>query len=264
MSEVVIAKRGGTKLLNLFVVGGTTQPTSPKENTLWVNTSTAITGWVFSDTKPTSPVEGMVWFTNGTASLTPLNAIKKNGLWVYPTACQQYVSGAWVSKTARVYTGGAWKDWFVYLYKNGDQCADVSGGWTGQTTTGSSSIKVNKFYGTATMKTKKAVDLSLFKTIVTTYAAYVRSGQYTATDYDNLAPSNCEFRIVSESSGSTLATFGKHSSSSGNQTISKKTINTSIAAINEPCYIHAYVFGATSHASYGGEAYITLYEMQLK
>ena len=47
--------------LNFKVVGGTTQPTNPTENTIWVNTSVSITDWVFSATEPTTPVEGMVW-----------------------------------------------------------------------------------------------------------------------------------------------------------------------------------------------------------
>ena len=38
--------RGGGGGLNLKVVGGTTQPTNPRENTIWVNTTTAITGYV--------------------------------------------------------------------------------------------------------------------------------------------------------------------------------------------------------------------------
>lgn len=38
--------------LNFKVVGGTTAPTSPSENTIWVNTSTSITSWVFSSNNP--------------------------------------------------------------------------------------------------------------------------------------------------------------------------------------------------------------------
>ena len=38
--------------LNFTVVNGTSAPSSPTENTIWVNTSTAITGWDFSATQP--------------------------------------------------------------------------------------------------------------------------------------------------------------------------------------------------------------------
>ena len=44
---------GGGTPLNFKVVGGTSAPSNPKENTIWVNTSTAITSWDFSATEPT-------------------------------------------------------------------------------------------------------------------------------------------------------------------------------------------------------------------
>ena len=102
----------GGASLNFKVVGGTTQPTSASENTIWVNTDTAISEWVFSVTEPISPVAGMVWFIAGTSSPTPINALKKNGLMVYPMACQQYVDGAWVEKTSEAYQGGTWVSWW--------------------------------------------------------------------------------------------------------------------------------------------------------
>lgn len=110
---------GGGSGLNFKVVGGTVQPTSPSENMIWVNTSVAITSWVFSATAPTNPAAGMVWFATGSSSSVAFNAVKKNGIWVYPAGCQQYVSGAWVTKTAKTYQSGAWKDWQLTLYKAG-------------------------------------------------------------------------------------------------------------------------------------------------
>lgn len=110
---------GGGGGLNFKVVGGTVQPSSPSENMIWVNTSVAITSWVFSTTAPANPVAGMAWFAISSSSSVAFNAVKKNGIWVYPTACQQYVSGAWVTKTAKTYQSGAWKDWQLTLYKAG-------------------------------------------------------------------------------------------------------------------------------------------------
>lgn len=48
----ILSAGGGGAGINLEVVGGTTQPSSPKENTVWVNTSTTITSWDFSATQP--------------------------------------------------------------------------------------------------------------------------------------------------------------------------------------------------------------------
>ena len=61
MADCFITRRGGGGIagLNFKVVGGTTQPTNPKENTIWVNTNTDITSWVFSAGQPESPTEGL-------------------------------------------------------------------------------------------------------------------------------------------------------------------------------------------------------------
>lgn len=39
-------------VLNFEIVGGTAEPSNPKENTIWINTDTAITGWEFSANEP--------------------------------------------------------------------------------------------------------------------------------------------------------------------------------------------------------------------
>lgn len=101
--------------LNFEVVGGTSVPASPKENTIWVNTNTAITDWVFSATQP-SAKSGRVWISTGTSSPIEFNALKKNGIQVYPISAKQYVSGAWVDRTAKTYQGDKWENWDVILY----------------------------------------------------------------------------------------------------------------------------------------------------
>lgn len=105
--------------LNLKVIGGTSQPIG-KENLIWVNTEVEMNGYAFSATEPENPAPGMVWFVTGTTASAPLNIGKKNIIMVYPNTCYQYISGAWVSKTAQTYLGGAWVDWMLWLYKAGD------------------------------------------------------------------------------------------------------------------------------------------------
>ena len=85
---------GGAAGLNFEVFGGTSKPTNPKKNTIWVNTNTDISGWVFSSEQPQNPVKGMIWFQTGTSAATAFNALKKNYITVYATGCQQYVSGS--------------------------------------------------------------------------------------------------------------------------------------------------------------------------
>ena len=113
---------GGASALNFSVVGGTSQPGNPKENTIWVNTNTAITSWAFSATEPEIPTEGMVWFATGTSSTVEFNALKKNGIQVYPISAKQYISGAWTNVDAFLYTGSEWVRFsfaIVWIYDNG-------------------------------------------------------------------------------------------------------------------------------------------------
>lgn len=142
MAEAIISRRGGGGGgLNFKVVGGTSQPTNPRENTIWVNTSTTITDWVFSTTQPTS-APGRVWILTGTFSNAEFNALKKNGIYVYPISAKQYVSGAWVDKPAKSYQHSAWRDWYVeeWIIKNGQTSyAITNSGW--KTTQNTNSIK---------------------------------------------------------------------------------------------------------------------------
>ena len=120
---------GGSAALNFKVVGGGTAPSNPSENTIWVNTGNAITGWVFSATAPSSPTTGLVWIRTALDAATPINALKKNGIMLYPVAAMQYVSGGWVAKTAKTYRNGAWVSWYLLLYSPGDVQEEVTGGY---------------------------------------------------------------------------------------------------------------------------------------
>lgn len=102
---------GGGTALNFRVVGGTTAPTNPAENCIWVNTDTPITSWIFSATEPSPAEAGKVWISTGTSSTVEFNALKKNGIQVYPISAKQYVGGVWVDREAQVYQSGEWKDW---------------------------------------------------------------------------------------------------------------------------------------------------------
>ena len=136
------ASGGGGASLNFFVVGGITEPTNPKENTIWVNTDIAITDWSFSAEEPTNPGEGMVWFQTGSSATAAFNALKKNNITVYPTGCKQCVSGAWAERAAKIYQGGVWVDWWAgEIYDNGNEHTDITGGWVAKGIQGSAGGK---------------------------------------------------------------------------------------------------------------------------
>lgn len=99
---------GGGTALNFKVIGGTSAPPNPTNNTIWVNTDATITSYVFSPTTPTSPTAGMVWIVTLDSGSVSLNTLKKNNITVYPSTCYQYISSAWTVKTAKIYQG-SWK-----------------------------------------------------------------------------------------------------------------------------------------------------------
>lgn len=108
---------GGVGGLNFKVVGGTTQPANPTENMIWVNTSKTITDWVFSATQPAA-APGRVWISTGAASNFEFNALKKNGIMVYPMSAKQYVNDALVDVTAMSYQDREWREWVTYISIN--------------------------------------------------------------------------------------------------------------------------------------------------
>lgn len=134
---------GGGAGLNFKVVGNP-QPASASENTIWIDTDTEITSWIFSATEPDTPSEGMVWIATGTAAPVAFNALKKNGIMVYPMSAKQYIDGVWVTKTAKSYRNGALVDWITYFYKDGNTFDDITGGYVygGGTTLEADSIKI--------------------------------------------------------------------------------------------------------------------------
>lgn len=122
---------GGGAAMNFRVVGGTTAPTTPAVNCIWVNTNVEITSWIFSATEPRPAEAGMIWIYTSTSSIMEFNALKKNAIQVYPISAKQYINGAWVDKTAKSYQGGEWVDWIMYLFKDGDQFENITGGLKG-------------------------------------------------------------------------------------------------------------------------------------
>lgn len=123
---------GGGTSLNFRVVGGMVQPESAKENTIWVKTDTQITSWSFSPTESASPAGGMVWIKTTETSAARFNALQKNEIAVLLGQAKQYSGGEWAAVSAYIYANGEWVQFshsIVYLYKKGDKCTDLTGGW---------------------------------------------------------------------------------------------------------------------------------------
>lgn len=90
---------------------------------------------------------GSVWITTGNSSPVAFNALKKNGIQVYPISAKQYVGGAWVNKSASIYKDGSWTVFSVvelYLYNTGDACTADSGGWSLTSNSGQQAMALSK------------------------------------------------------------------------------------------------------------------------
>lgn len=167
--------------LNFRVIGGTSVPSNPKDNDIWVNTKYKITGYIFSVTEPEPLISDKgvpVWIAVGTSSIVEFNAMKKNGLLVYPLFVKQYTGAKWENVNAMIYMGNGWvqfsSEWDGRLYNNGDQCTDHSGGWFGYpasnnyvvfNTDNIQFVNGDNTSSAATIYTNNAIDITGFKNL---------------------------------------------------------------------------------------------------
>lgn len=305
---------GGGASLNFKVVGGTSTPASPKENTIWVNTDTEITSWHFGADEPnvcqttvpdsgdpwflsishtlhegdilnfTIPAtvsstfeairiydgsgklyfvrafggaavtgwsagtkvglvisntsypignwgsdggsaclykwgyyyhnEGTVWIQTGATSPVEFNALKKNGITVYPLSAKQYVGGAWVAKGSSSYQNGAWKSTEYIIVPNTDATWTTSKGTASanKTTSGTTVNVTTKASANGT-----ATDSGIYTEFdATQYSTFYIKGSYT---FNNTTTSSQVYKIqLLNSSGSAISTIV-------NKTVSKQTNN---------------------------------------
>lgn len=221
VSQLEKCEASGGGGLNFSVVGGLTQPANPKENTIWVETDVPITIWTFSAAEPTEPVDGMVWIIAGNASTVEFNALKKNGIQVYPISASQYVSGAWVDVIAKSYQNGEWVDWWDgVLYNAGDTYDSYTGGYSGVGNFNSATNSGGKLYldvksnASAALITEKAIALNGFKNLKIT-----GNGSNAA---------NCFFGIASDRSANFISTVAMGS---------QNTYTLDISSVNDSFYV---------------------------
>lgn len=182
---------GGGGGLNLKVVGGTAKPTNPRENTIWVNTTTAITGYVLSPTQPETGTEGLVWIKTADTGVE-INVGRKNAVLLHLADGKLYTGGAWTNIDGWVYAGASWTQFAwnrLYLFKDGVDNTELTGGWTGSgwsrsgysigtVTNDGTKLVFGKKSGNGypVGGTAKQVDLNGFKTITAIVTAENTSG----------------------------------------------------------------------------------------
>lgn len=225
MGTGFLVQRGGSGGgLNFRVLGGTSKPSNFKENDIWVNTDIKITSWIFSTTEPvvTADDYGMVWISTGTSSQVEFNALKKNGIQIYSTSAKQYINGVWEQKEAFLYQNADWVQFSwkkLYLYRNGDQCVSVTGGWTrlsygnndGTVTFNSDSMRLSApSTGSHVLAGLKNFDPSILKSFKTLYIkieSFSGTGGGINIAYDNTISSlDVGSDIIARASAETVGT----------------------------------------------------------
>ena len=120
--------------------------------------------------------EGKAWFRVDTSAELSFNALRKNGIQIYPVAAAQFVNGEWVEKQAQLYQNGEWFEldsWNGDIFNAGEQYADITGGWVkgegnASATINDSGITLTTSSNSANrihVETAKAVDLTDFTTL---------------------------------------------------------------------------------------------------
>ena len=159
------------------VTGSVSAPENPFHGDIWVQTSVAITQIDITSEQQVIPVwdgrDGMVQIVTGTQWSDDLyvdsDHRREYNLYLYPRACVQRFDGAWHRVTAYIYTlKNRWiqfsRAWDGTLFYNGNQYADVTGGWAGADSY-SPNLSATLYSGTITISTASTVDLSGFSTL---------------------------------------------------------------------------------------------------
>ena len=176
------ASSGG---LNFSVVGGTSAPSSPAENTIWINTSTSITGWAMQAEAP-SGSEGLVWIKTALSGETAFNALKKNAITIAVVGCQQYVSGSWANVAAQIWQSDAWVEFStenLVLFEAGGSYTDkwLTPGWgvTGTGTISSDAITITAAYNAScAIGTAAKISVGSFSKVKISYTFKSVKGGY--------------------------------------------------------------------------------------
>lgn len=178
---------GAPNKLKMHIFGGTTQPSNPEENTIWVKTANPITEWLITATAgawvTVNGAVNIVYEASSSYNFSNNEIIvyndKLNGIygqwWMRLLKCYQSNGSNLQPMDAYVYHNGAWTQfsstWDGTLYYNGNQYTSVTGGWKGAQTTTPYLEEVNgckpwnNDYNEGVICTANAIDLTNWKTL---------------------------------------------------------------------------------------------------
>lgn len=215
---------GGGGGLNFKVIPNP-QPSTAKENTIWVDTD-KINNYYFSAEQPENMVDYDIWFQIGTSSAVAFSATKKNTVMVYPISAKQYVSGAWVDKTAKSYQGGKWAEWSIIVLSDG---VDNTGGWVWYNA-GSGPSATLQSDGSYKLSRPGGTPGYLFRTV----------NAFDLTNYSKL-----QFEILGTTAVDNMVGLSSPSTTSADAVIAGKSVGkTGVYEIDISTYSGPYAIGA--------------------
>lgn len=197
---------GGKDRLRPTIYGGTTTPSNPKNGDFYLYTGTAISGTELNGFMSGFPTwtmpEGFVYIGSGGtySDSSYVNLINvRNGIHNFcPCCCYQVEGGKWYRKDAFVYRNGAWlkfstlaQQWDGTLFYNGNQYADVTGGWVGNgisSTSVGTNLSLIVANSSPYLTTQNAIDLSGYTKLH--MIADGNAGQYSYFGISSNVPSN--------------------------------------------------------------------------
>ena len=133
--EAVLAIKGGADL-NFEVVGSLTEPETPAENTIWVDTPEEITAWVISGSAPETPAPGTVWIVTNSQG-KKVNILEKGEIVITPSYTVQFNGSAWENKNSYLYQHSGWTGLknILYILNDGIVNTEAAGTFVDVSTT---------------------------------------------------------------------------------------------------------------------------------
>lgn len=189
---------------------------------------------------------GQVWIAADTSGSTEFNALKKNGIWVYPSVAKQLLSGSWVNKAASIYQNGGWNAFSaidLYLYNAGDACTSESGGWSLTSNTGQQAMALSKGSSYMTISSSWTGNYTSHATCGTANKVNVTGYNKLNITYDFTASlttmSGTEAHYATLKFGLGTSNTSVSSASVAGSTGTNKTVSVDISALKTSLYVVA-------------------------
>lgn len=274
MAQAFLHGNGGSNPLNFKVVGSATEPSNPKENTIWIKTSAKVVSWKLAKQSsiPTfKAVIGRLFLsyssidsattTNANFDALKQSATRTNSIMIGLNAAYLNLDGTssgWKRMNAYIYKSGGWvqfsSEWNGYYYEEGNEWSTITGGWKAEAkiygTDGNATITPTLTKSTdhmefdlvrsdtggygATLRTQTAVDLTNVKTLC---FDIVGQGSYKQYWLGAIPENGAEFAASIEKGA--MSTF----------TISRSAYKVDVSSLSGKYWIAISIYSASSSTS---------------